>query len=47
MSMQLKDVIIHTHVITDGMTVKDVFDECIFTQVQALPFGDRRDVIKG
>ncbi|MEA3410000.1 MAG: CBS domain-containing protein [Pseudomonadota bacterium] len=47
MSMQLKDVVIHTNVIAAGMTVKDIFDECIRVQVQALPFCDSAGAIKG
>jgi CBS domain-containing protein len=45
--MLVKDTIIHTKVVKTGMLVRDVFEECGRTRVQALPFVDGAGRITG
>jgi len=45
--MNLKPVTVHTRVATAGMTVRQVFKECIRANVPGLPFCDDRGRVTG
>lgn len=45
--MQLTDLVIPTAVATPGMTVAEVFRECVAQQVPGIPFRDPRGRISG
>ncbi len=45
--MQLQNIIISTGIATAGMTIRDVFDECIRCHVPRIPFAEADGTISG